>query len=227
MSTYLQLCNSLIRKCGISGGNLTTAQSQTGEAGRVTAWIDEAYVNIQLAFPNWDWLRTTCSFDTTTGQGSYTPVQCGITDFGGWKQDSFRRYITSVGTKSETFLSQIPYDNYRDTYLFGAMRSSYSSPLVIAFAPDLSINLGMIPDSVGYTVVGEYYRQPLHLVNDLDTPLFPAMYHDIVVYRAMMMYGMYEAASEVASEGERLYTAMLRRLVRDQMPDVTFANALA
>ena len=224
---YLSLANALVQKCGISGVSLTTLQNQTGEAGRVAAWIDEAYLNVQLAYPNWDWMRATVSFPTVSGQGSYTPTEAGVTDFGWWKQDSFRRYITATGVRSETFLSNIRYDAYRDTYLFGNMRLSNGDPLVVAFGPDLSINLGLIPGDVGYTIVGEYFKQPLHLTLDADTPLIPSQYHQIIVYRAMMMYGMYEAAQEVTIEGTNLYNTMLRRLVRDQLSDVQFAGSLA
>ena len=42
-----------------------------------------------------------------------------------------------------------------------------------------------------------------------------------------MMYGMYEAAQEVVIEGTNLYNQMLRRLVRDQLPDAELVGALA
>lgn len=227
MSTYLQLCNSLIQKCGISGGSITTAVGQPGESGRVASWIDEAYLNIQLTEPRWWWMRGTVSFATVTNQGSYTPVQCGLSDFGLWKMDSFRSYITSTGTSSEQFLTPIPYDDYRDTYLFGMMRTSYGDPRYISEGPDRSLNLGLIPGDVGYTVVGEYFKTPTRLTADADTPALPAQYHMLIVYRAMMMYGMYESAPETVQEGTALYNAMLRRVMRDQMDDVCVGAALA
>ena len=94
---FLALCNSLIQKCGIAGGGITSVTSQTGEAGRVVSWINEAYLNVQLAETQWHWMRSNVSFTTTDSQSSYTPAQCGVTDFGGWKMDSFRRYITDTG----------------------------------------------------------------------------------------------------------------------------------
>lgn len=227
MSTYLQLCNSLIQKCGISGGSLTTVVGQTGESGRVASWIDEAYTNIQLTEPRWWWMRAPVSFTTVASQGSYTPTQCGLTDFGLWKMDSFRRYVTTTGTNSEQFLTPISYDNYRDTYLFGMMRTSYGDPRYISEGPDRSLNLGLIPGDVGYTVVGEYFKAPTSLTADADTPALPSQYHMLIVYRAMMMYGMYEAANETYQEGMALYNSMLRRVMRDQMDDVCVGSALA
>ena len=224
---YLALCNSLKSKVGISGADLTAVSGLTGESARLASWINEAYLNIQMAESHWNWMRSPLSFQTVAGQGAYTPAQCGVTDLGDWKMDSFRRYITDTGVRSELFLTPISYDNYRDTYLFGNLRLSYNDPRYIAQAPDRSLNLGMIPGDVGYTVVGEYYHAPVELTLATDTPAMPSQYHMIVVYRAMMMYGMFEAAPEVVQEGTSLYTTMLRRLLRDQMVDVTVGAALA
>lgn len=226
--TYLQLCNRMRQKSGISGGDLATCQNQTGEMGRVVSWIDEAYSAVQMIHENWDWMRKTVSFTTTDGKSSYTPAECGVNDLGVWKQDSFRTYITTTGVASEVFLSTLPYDNYRDTYLYGNMRNTKGRPISVAVGPsDLSLNLGLTPDSVGYTVVGEYFHEPKHLVNDADTPSFPSKYHMIVVYRAMMYYGMYEAATEVYQEGLSAYNELVRKLNNDQLQDVTLGNALA
>lgn len=227
MSTNLQLCNALIKKVGISGGPLTTVVGQAGELGRVVNWIDDAFLNIQLVEQRWNWMRATLSFVTTAAQSTYTATQAGLTDFANWKIDSFRCYITSVGANSEQFLVPMKYDAWRDVYLFGSMRTSYGLPTMISEGPDLTLNLGLIPDSVGYTVVGEYFKTPTSLVLDADTPALPAQYHQMIVYRAMMMYASYEAAPEVYQEGQTLYSAMLKRLLRDQIEDASYGNALA
>ena len=225
--TNLQLCNRLITKAGISGGTLATTLNQTGEMGRVVSWIDEAYSTIQMIHPNWDWLRKDVTFTTTAGKSKYLPSECGVTDLGKWRMDSFRTYITSVGVASEVFLGSIGYDQYRDTYLYGNMRNTRGRSISVAVSPsDLSLNLGLTPDYVGYTVVGEYYREPLHFTTDTDTPLFPSKYHMIIVYRAMMYYGAYEAAAEVYNEGLAAYNELVRKLNNEQLQDATLGNAL-
>lgn len=224
--TYLELANRLVQKSGISGGSLATVQNQTGEMGRVVSWIDEAYSAVQMIHSNWDWMRKDYSFTTTQGKSSYTPTECGVTDLGDWKKDSHRTYISSVGVASEVFLGDLEYDKYRDTYLYGNLRNTQGRPIAIAVGPsDLSLNLGLTPDSIGYTVVGQYYHEPKHLVADTDTPSFPSKYHMIVVYRAMMYYGAYEAASEVYSEGLSAYNELVRKLNNEQLQDVTLGSA--
>lgn len=224
--TYLQLAQKLQQKCGVSGSPMTTCQGQTGENARIAAWIDEAYLNIQQVHATWQWMRKVVTFDTIDGQYSYTPAQCGVTDLAEWKMNSFRRYIVSVGVRSEVFLSEIEYDTFRDVYIYGNMRLVTGDPISISQGPDMSLNLGLTPGSVGYTVVGEYYKEPVSLVDDTDTPEFPARFHMLCVYRAMMMYGMYQAANEVYQEGLSLYNAMIRRMNRDQLEDVTIGSAL-
>jgi len=220
--TYLQLANKLIQKSGVSGGAISTCQNQTGEPGRVVSWIDEAWMDIQEIHPNWDWMRRDVSFQTTAAQSSYTPAQCGVSDLGIWDLDTFRTYITSVGVASETFLGKIDYGRFRDTYQYGNMRNVVGRPIAITSNPkDLSLILGLTPDSTGYTCVGQYYQEPQHLTADSDTPAFPSKYHMMVVYRAMMMYGSYEAANEVYQEGKFNYDIMARRLNNEQLQDVS------
>jgi hypothetical protein len=229
MSTYLQLVNQLAVKCGvtITGGQLTSLTGLVGEPARLAAWINEAWQNIQLAKPNWNFMRSTFSFTTTTGQPTYTPVQAGISNYGWWKMDSMRCYVTSVGVGNEMFLDEVDYDAWRDTYLFSTRRLTYSRPQSVAIGPDQTLNLGPLPDASGYTILGEYYTGPVSLVNATDVPSMPTQYHLAIVYRAMMMYGAYESAPEAYNEGRDLYNAMFRRMARDLSPDMQLGEALA
>lgn len=223
--TYLELCNRLRNKVGISGPALTAVTGLTGESQRVVNWIDEAWVNIQEVHTTWDWMLKEVSFTTTASQSRYTPTECNVTDLSEWKKDSFRTYITSVGVASEVFLSDLPWDRYRDTYLYGNMRNTTGRPISISvYPPDKSLNLGLTPDSIGYTVVGEYYKEPVHLVAASDTPDMPNKFHMLIVYRAMMYYGSYESAPEVYSEGQTAYNEMVRRLNNEQIQDVTLGT---
>lgn len=217
----MQLCNRMVEKCGISGGALASVAGQSGESARVVSWINEAYAAIQQLRPNWLWMEGNVSFPTVTGKGAYTPSECGITDLGAWHEDSFRAYITSVGVGSETFLGRMDYDRFRDVYLFNNIRLTSGQPISISVGPAKELNLGLSPDSRGYTIVGKYYRDGVELVANTDVPLLPAKYHMLIVYEAMKAYGMYEAASEVLAEGDRQFRRMVKHLENDQLPRMT------
>lgn len=260
---------------------------------------------------DWDWMRTTATFPTVTGQATYTTTQIGLTDFGKWARDTFRNYAnpsvtfsiaspcvmtltshnlsvgdtvipfttgalptgltsgttyyvqsvpssdtvtlsatsggtaintsgtqsgthtissnnvtTFAGLKSEIFMPYIEYDFWRDGYEFGALRQTQTRPTVITITPNKSIGLGPFPIS-GYTVLGDYYRVPTEMSVNTDTPTLPTQYHMAIVYRAMMSYGAFEAASEVYQRGEMEFNKMIRRVLADRLPEITAGSALS
>lgn len=224
---FLQLVQRLRRKCRVAGsGPTTVVGAQAEENARLIDWTNEAWNDIQTIRPDWQWMRTTCSFTTTTLQSSYTPTQVGLTDFGNWKVDSFRNYVTAAGLASEILMDDLAYDDWRNTYLFGATRFTATRPTQVAIAPDFSVCLGPVP-AAGYTVTGEYYRVPSEMAANADTPAIPLQYHMIIIYRAMMYYGASEGASEVYQEGELEYKKMLNRLAMQQLVDISLGGALA
>lgn len=234
----LALAQRLVTECGVSG-TLTTTINQTGEFGRIVAWNDQAWSEIQTVHDDWRWMRSSnllsggMSFTTVAGQASY-PLgagagTCGIAaaSFGKWVRHSFRNYTTSVGVSNEAHLDTIDYDDWRNAYAFGAMRSVQTRPVAVAIGPDESICLGPPPNAL-YTVTGDYYVAPSAMAADADTPtLLPAQYHMIIVYKAMMMYAGYEAASEVYQRGSQGYQTLLKQLEAIKMPTMSFAGALA
>lgn len=222
----LQLVQRLHLECGVSGARPATTINQSGEFGRLVAWIDAAWMDIQSAHQDWQWLRASCSFATVEGRSTYTAAQCGVTDLGMWVRDSFRVYNTTAGINSEIPLGFIDYEDWRNTYLLGANRSTYSQPREITIAPDKSLGFGPIT-AAGHTILGDYYRAPSEMAADADTPALPSQFHLAIVYRAMMHYGAFEAAPEVYQRGEKWYKTMLKRMELDRLPGLTFAGALA
>jgi hypothetical protein len=234
----LQLAQRLQLECGVSG-TLSTTLSQTGSLGRVVAWVDTAWTEIQSRHDDWEFLRSSnllgsgISFATVAGQASYplgTGVgTCGVTsaNFGEWDRETFRNYTTSVGTPNEMFLDYIPYDVWRDAYMLGAMRSVQTRPVAFSIGPDKSICLGPPPNDL-YTVTGDYYRAPSAMAADTDSPTgFPNQYHMAIVYKAMEFYGGYESAPEVLQRGAQGFNDLIRGLEADYLTEMTFGGALA
>lgn len=225
--TFLQLCNKLIEKCGISGNTLSTTANQSGEMARVVGWINEAYLNIQEMSDTWDWMAKDVTFPTVAGQASYTLTQIGLGDYAEWDKHSFRVYFNTPGPRSEVFLEWLEWPNYRDTYQYGNLRFTTGMPLHIAKRPeDQALMLGLTPSDVGFTVVGRYYAAPQTFSADTDTPVFPARFHMLIVYLAMQSYAKYEAAPEVLQEGKDQYKPMLKRLMRDQLQPISVGSPM-
>lgn len=223
---FLALVNRSRRRAGGTGADLTSLTGQTEESNRLIDWVNEAWMDIQLRRPDWEWMRNSFSFAAVSGQGTYTPAQCGITDFGNWSLDNFRNYVTATGTSSEILMDVWGYESWRDVYQFGANRSVTARPISAAVAPDKQLCLGPYP-AAAYTVTGSYYKVASELVLTTDTPALPTQFHMAIVYRVMMFYGAYEAAQEVYTLGEAEFKKMMGRIDAHELPAIGFGGALA
>jgi len=226
--TFLQLVQRLRSECGVSGTGPTTVVSQTGDMERLVNWTNAAWLDIQSAHRDWDWLRTSLTpFATVAGQQTYAPTtDLSLTDFGMWDRDSFRVYDTAAGIGSETPLTYMPYDLWRDSFLIGALRSTTSRPTIVTVAPNNSLGFGPIT-AAGYSIVGDYYKIPTEMSADANIPVLPTQYHLAIVYRAMMHYGAYYGATEVYQRGEIEFAKLMLRMTSDRLPDMLWGGTLA
>lgn len=223
---FLQLVQRLRQECASSGASPATVLNQTGEMNRLVTWINAAWQDIQSTHADWFFLRGAVSFNSVAAQQSYTPTQVGIANLGSYKLDSFRLYSASVGVSNEMILPFKPYDDFRNLYQFGTMRTTSMRPIFFTVDPQKNFLLGPLPDDI-YNVNGEAFTRPTDLALDADIPSLPVQYHMAIVYRAMMHYGEYEAAPEVYQHGELEFKRMMLRLEIDQIPNIGFGAPLA
>jgi hypothetical protein len=135
--------------------------------------------------------------------------------------------VTSfLGLRTEVPMFPWDYDDWRDTYQFGANRNTYTRPDCLARAPDGSLAFGPIT-AAGYTVLGDYYRSPQVLTDAGDTPEMPEQFHMAIVYKAMQYFGASEAAPEVYDAGVLNFRKIYAELTQDQAPRMRLAGALA
>lgn len=195
---------------------------------RLVNWINTAWVDIQNERDDWQWMRAATSFTTVASQATYTTAQCGIAagSFSAWARDTFRSFTTAVGTRSEVSMDYLDYEDWRDGYFIGALRDTQAQPMVVSITPAKTLALGPVP-AAGYTVTGDYYTNPVEMAANADTPSMPGRYHMAIIYRAMMHYGMYESAPEVHQRGEIEFNKLMRRVLRDQLPEIVIGSALA
>lgn len=228
---FLQLINRARVECGVSGAStpLTSTDNLTGEAARIAAWVNTAWVDLQTEKEDWQWMRDTFQFNTATQQQIYTPTNTGVgSTFGNWKRDSFR--VSSVGQqyKDEQLTNYMDWTTFRNLYIYSNMRYTYSRPVVVSIDPDKNLAFGAIPDQP-YVIVGEYYTAPVEFSAATDAPssVFPSRFHMLIVYRTMMFYGGYESAPEVYQRGEFEYKRLMNRLTIDQLPTLVSGPPLA
>lgn len=187
-------------------------------------------MSIQELHPNWMWMRNSMSFPVVADQATYTLAQIvstgtGFSNFGNWERNSFRAYLTSLGTVDERPLTYRPYDDWRDMWQIGSIRTSASQPVDFTILPALGIGLGPTPIA-GYTISGDYYKVATELSASTDEPGLPSQFHMLIVYRAMMLYAAGEAAGEIFQIGNNLYKEMLNRLELQQLPEVEIGEPM-
>lgn len=220
----LQLCNRLILEAGISAQPMTTTVNQTGELGRVVNWIQQAWLDIQSAHTTWRWMRKTATIATVAGQaGGYDATDADVSV---WTLDTARNYVTAQGDITEVFMSFVEYDDFRNSYLYGALRYAQSRPMVFTINPDNTLSFGPVPNG-DHTVTSDYYKKPIEMDGDTDEPDMPATYHIGIVWRALMFYGGFEAAGEAYSRGQNEYTVILDKLEATQLPMLQMGGPLA
>lgn len=195
-------------------------------AGGFTYQLGEGagYVGIDPeVFGKWDEYTFRCS--TTVGPNILVTEQGGL-------------YITTEdgvpiatgdaypGIQDETFLDIIPYDSWRDGYMLGAMRTVQTRPVAVAIGPDKSVCLG--PPSNGlYSVTADFFFAPFIMTGNDSVPVgLPKQFHMLIVYLAMEMYALYEAAPEVLTRAQKGQITMLAQLEGTNMPRAEWAGAL-
>jgi hypothetical protein len=232
---------------------LPTVVGASGSLGRVVNWVGDAWIDVQELHDDWSWMRSSnllgagVSFPTVAGKASY-PLGLNPSDFGGdfggdlagagavgvdpdlfgkWDCETFRSFPTAVGFQGEEFLDEIPYDAWRNAYMLGAQRAVQTRPVVIAIGPDQSLCLGPPPNGL-YTVTGDYFVAPTAMVADTDIPVgLPTRFQLLIVYKAMVKYGGYEAAPEVSQRGSSEGARMYAQLQAVRAPSLQFGGALA
>jgi hypothetical protein len=222
----LQLVNQARVECGVSGPTLTTTVNQSGESGRMVAWVVQAWTDIQTSKEDWLFMRNSFDFNTTANVWEYSPTAAGLTDFGNWKRDSFRCASDLTLYRDEQLLNYMEWTTFRNLYRYANMRNTTARPVVVSIMPNKDLAFGSTPDGI-YVIDGEYYTQPVTLAADSDTPLLPARFHMAIVYRAMMYYAGFEAAPEVMARGDFEYRRLYSRMEIDQLPTLISGPPLA
>lgn len=235
MTTNLQLCQDTARDSG-TFPNLMTPQTTTGQSGRVQRliyWVRDAYNDIQRHRPDWRWLRTDFSGTTISGVQTYDSTAMGIASrFSNWihqgarGRESFTIYLTSSGISTEGFLEFIEWEDFRNMVLVGSSSTETGYPNYISINDQNELVLYPIPDDA-YTVRGRYYKDLQTLSADADVPEMPARFHEMIKWRALILLGTFDEATEQQPHWQINYQNAMSELVRHQTPGILAAEPLA
>jgi hypothetical protein len=233
--TYLELVQRLHSEAARQGTSPTTIVSQTGMALRLVNWVQAAWEELQSEHESWLFRRTPFSFTTNSGETNYTRADLSYDNLSGWRFNPDPCELSGIRLYSavadENDLEYVPWDDYRNTYRFGASRSQSGRPTVFSIDTAQAMELWPIPDDT-YTVNGEYYMGIDDMpANDTVSPTTgrPAFihYHLAIVWKALQYYGAFEGAPEVYAHGQEQYDKMLAKLEITQLEKMTYGAPLA
>jgi len=210
MSNFLRLCQLSRQECGLAGDGPTSVDSQTGVMKKVVDRTQRAWVDIQASRPYWKFLRSQITFVLTPGVREYSiSTDLNTTTVDKWDIQSSWIYATSGA--DETKLAWIDYQRYRNLYrTFPAGR-----PTRIVETPGDSIAFDKTPDQA-YTITLDYWQTAEKLTANTDIPLCPEQFHDVIVWKSVMMFSGNETATELFAHAKSMYQPMYAQLVVDQ-----------
>lgn len=235
MSTFLQLCQDVARESGTvpNIGQPSTVTGQEGRLSRIVTWTASAYTDIQRHKSHWRWLHADFSGQTISGTRTYDAAAMSISErfsrwiFQGEEADNlFSIYKTSEGQDTEGFLTFIDWSRFRREFMVGSAATETGNPGYITVNDQNELVLYPTPDAA-YTLRGVYYKSPQTLTVDADVPEMPEDFHIAVMWRALMLMGVFDEAPNQVPNWTAEYYKVMQELRSHQLPRVRLAGALA
>ena len=201
-STFLELCKKVRSECGLSGTGPAAVTGQSGMDAKIVSWVQDADVEIQSLWLDWDFLHAEFSADTVVG----TAAVAAPSDIGIWDDESFYLDYTSASYKK---LTKMDYKTWRSTFRNGTKTNQ--KPDFFVVKPDQSLILESPPDAI-YSLTAEYWMRPQKMTANGDYSVIPEEYERVIVARAKMMYAEHDSASDIMLSSQVEYDYLLDRL---------------
>lgn len=210
MPTFLQICQTVRQECGVAGDGPTSVTNQVGVLKKIVDRTSRAWIDIQTARPYWKFMRNQFQWQTEIGVRSYSVVNdLGLLTCDKFDRDNTFLYLTS--TDDEKALTWYEYNMFRSrfrTYPPGR-------PTIITEEPGRNLAFNETPDQI-YTVTMDYWMTPEKLQNNTDVPSMPEHFHDVIVWKAVMMFAGHEGATDLYGYAKSMYTPLYLQLMLDQ-----------
>jgi len=209
--TFLELCQRLRQEVGAAGSGPASVAGQQGEYARLVSWVQQAWREIQLSRKRWRFAWAEASVPMVADFRLYSPPA----DLRTWDEAT----LMCNGQP----LVGLPWTVFREQY---AQDSGQPVPRYITQKPDGNLLLDATPDQDGQ-ITFEYWRAPQTMSEGATNPRLPAAYHMVIVYRAMLYYGLYENAPEVVQAARSGEARLMEEMVLTELPGLEHGGPLA
>ena len=191
---YLGLVNDVNRRLNeveLTSSNFATA---TGEYSMIKDAINSAIRYINQHEYQWPFNHVEAEETLTAGTTRYAyPADAKTIDM-----DSFRIKRDATLGNTTKRLRIISYEDYLDNYVdseYNTDTTSRALPNYVFRAPSQEFGFVSAPDKA-YTVVYEYYRLPVDLINATDVPSVPEQFRYVILNGAMHFAYMFRGESQ-------------------------------
>jgi len=212
---YLSLCDTLIKEAGLEESGVLSVTGQKDIKKKVVDWVARAWLEIQNK-RDWNFLWAEGEFSTVVGENTYSPATNVVLspDVRRWNPYSFT-FTTVNGTKF--YMKYVRWNNVDRTTLGndGPVRE-------FSIKPNNALVFLTTPTEVG-VVKFEYIRTPQILAANLDEPLLPEAYHDIILYQAMIYLAAEQDATELYQDAYGNLQSRLTNLAAEALPNISIA----
>mgnify|MGYP006928163832 FL=1 len=207
---YIGLVNDVNRRLNeveLTSGNFATA---TGEYSMVKDAVNAAIRFINQHEYEWPFNHVEAEETMTAGVVRYAyPADAKTLDM-----DSFRiKRDDSLGNSTKR-LKVISYEEYLDKYVdieYNSSESLRALPQYVFRTPSLEFGFVSLPDKA-YTVVYEYYRLPVDLINSTDVPSIPEQFKYTLLNGAMHFAYMFRGESQEAQMTQQRFTDEIKSM---------------
>lgn len=172
-------------------------------------WTRNADLYIQRLWNNWKFLRA--EFSQTTSQSDTSVAKPSGLKW--WDNTTFKFLKTNATFKAP--IDVVEYDSVKDQ----VFDTNEDTPSLVIIMPDNSLQLEPVPNNSTDQVFADYYLSPVPMVNNTDVSKIPEDFHNVILGRALILYGNYEHAPEQITQGKEIYVDFLARLENDELPN--------
>ena len=206
---FLQLVQKLRRDIGVQGTGPTAVTGQTGMYERLVDFIADADEEIQCLYEDWDFLRSTVTFNTSVANPIYTQTAIASANVvGKWDTDSFGLY---PDTTNFIPLTELGFHVWKNSGTRLAADPN-GEPTQFVLDQNESIILAPTPDGV-YPVRADHWAAPVRLAVNTDVSVIPKRFHQIIIELASVKYANYEENTMLVVDAKYQYEKVwLRRL---------------
>ena len=212
----------MVCELGLSGGSPTTMTSVAGntitELNNVARWIHDACLDIDIMWSDWKYLWNQYATLTNYPSGVAAGQQQLPMPTNGVRQWDVRKFRWQPNGAPAGSWQPLRCYTDRQAFLdlYDVDNAIPGPPAACTILPGNIVSFSA-PFDLAYDFKGEYWQRAVELVNNTDTPMFPAEFHRVVMCRAAVMYANREDAPEIIAGLTAEHIDKIDKLQSDQL----------